>query len=204
LTDKDCDFEAYKLRTGDKWDTIQPRLKTLANGGASLRHNDKGMRALFNGPSWDKKGAYLTMYCCGELKDRAQYNLRYANALSKTHARSVAESGFEDGKGFAATFPTYTAKQVATEMLIDNIAERAQLLPRMDVKATIREFIMHTGLGYLANSSSDKTAFNVRLEDVLIDVPGGKEIRKVLVATKDIRPFQEYLSPYRNHDKSII
>jgi hypothetical protein len=68
------------------------------------------------------------------------------------------------------------------------------------VNRHIKRFINNTGVGYFANSSTDASQINVKLVPVQI---GDGLSTKILVATRDIQPHEEILSPYKNHDKSV-
>jgi hypothetical protein len=196
LTKEDCDLGQYQMQEG----SIRPALKTLADGEhLRLLCCDRRMRALFNGPAQTmQKGSLLTAYG-GAKRDRIDYEIRNRNALPSTHVRrNGGNDTTQDGKPFADCFEECTEKFMDEQLALD-VSERASIRVKKGVSHEMRHFLYNSGAGYFCNTRKGKAENNARAQTVMVD----KVPFLVLVATRDILPFEEILCPYQNHDKTL-
>lgn len=195
LTIEECDFAKYQLHEG----SIRPALKTLADGELRLLSSDQRMRALFNGPALITTDSLITAYG-GARRDRIDYEQRNPNALPSTHVRRNGEADVnQDGRPMADLFEECTESFMDKQLDLD-VWDRTSIRVKQWVSHDLRHFLYNTGVGYFCNTNLDKSKNNVRVEAVTVD----KVSFLVLVATRDIMPFEEILSPYNNNDKTLL
>ena len=119
----------------------------------------------------------------------------------KTHTRRSGVPGrLHDGLALSQRLFRGDASFRQEQSLLD-IKDRTHLLPAVWVPRKEVDVINGGGLGWLANTTLDKSQHNVKLVPYIVS----KLVTvQLLVATRRILVNEEIISPYNNHDKSII
>jgi hypothetical protein len=143
----------------------------------------------------------------------------HAGRLSKQGADVVRYGDIRRGQICHSGSPSHTRRSGTPQTLLDGLPladridrgdlafgqaqaalpphERAHLWPYCWLPPWQQRLVTHGGVGYMANISLDSAVHNVRLKRVSII---GFLDSQVLVATRDILPHEEIISPYNNTD----
>jgi hypothetical protein len=167
---------------------------TINNGQVYCAIDDSTvpMAALYAGIDFED-GECVTAYC-PVMRDVSVVQVT-------THTRRSGTPGqVQDGLPLSQLVFRGSARFRLQQQLL-NIRDRAHLMPGVWVSRKDANVIKGGGIGWMANTRLDKRQHNVKLVPHRVS---NLLTVQLLVATKRILAHKEILSPYNNHDKSII
>jgi hypothetical protein len=124
-------------------------------------------------------------------------------SITNSHRRAVLTGGSLDGAQFSRlidrhkTLDDPTGELFILQQLSLPIQQRTRLLPMNWVDRRLREHIMSTGVGYMANTHTDRKRHNVRVKDLRLNKIASSVY---LQPTNTIHRYDEIISPYKNNE----
>ena len=120
-----------------------------------------------------------------------------------SYRRGVGASGSNDGAHWARliarhqTLDDPTGEQFRLQQVALPVEQRTRLLPMKWVDRRLRELIMTSGVGYMANTATDKKRHNVRIQPLRLNVITSTVY---LQQRRPIQRYDEIISPYNNKE----